>query len=445
VAVIELDLYAPAEPEPRRPSPRPVRYRIAALGVAVLLALALGGAARPESRLLQAGGSAPMTATGSFLLVGGRLYTFDLRGATLTTTAWSPAPTRRLWSRNDRVLAANGESGGIGWYATPTADDGVLLQTDLNATVLDARTGAVRWHRTALISVLRGRYGLLYDEKYRPDTDYDDGEGTDGPVFYGSDGTLHVQPPFHTDLRVLDMVTGEQKWTAAYSGKVIATVAPAGPGELLVYADDKLSLRSAETGAVRLVRTLHALPPSDLMYGSPVVGDVVLAAGPGEVTAYSARTLEPLWRRPRAADAGADPYACVDLLCEYHDADTTVLDPATGKPLWTLDGLSGLRAAGADVYVMGDGQQRVLEVRDAATGALRADLRRWDLTVIPQDGAPLVISRPDRGGVAFTMVRPGGVRQPLGISNSPVTECQNDPRHLVCRTVSGVQVWTYAS
>jgi hypothetical protein len=121
----------------------------------------------------------------------------------------------------------------------------------------------------------------------------------------------------------------------------------------------------------------------------------------------------------------------------------TVLDPATGRDRWSIPLNASLRRYGTDVYVIENTQSRVLEVRDPATGALRADLRRWSSTSAPVGDAPVLLSHAEPGGMVFGLLRPYGRVQPLGRSVTPVTECQNDAALAVCRTPTGAEAWAY--
>jgi putative pyrroloquinoline-quinone binding quinoprotein len=442
VAVIELDLYAPSGPEPQRPRWHPARYRAAALTAILLLTLSLGGAAVPRPQLWQPGGTLPMTPDGSFQLVDGRLFTFDRIGTRFTTTAWAPSPVRRLWRHDSTIAVAGDAPQEFGWFVRPVGD-AVVLQVGRTTTVLDATTGAVRWQRGTPVSPVDGRYGVAYDETFRPGDHLDADDHSDGVVFYGTDGAFHSDPPAHTDLRVIDLATGAVRWTAGFDSGAVATGVPGVPGEVLLYTRTGFSLRDLATGAVRASRTVQLPPDSDAVFGLPMTADLMLIAGAGSVTAYSVRTLAPMWRRERPSSTDGDISVCGDLPCIERRGGVTALDPATGRDRWTIDMNAGLHRYGPDVYVLENVQSRVIEVRDPASGALRADLRAWGATSVPGSQDPVVLSRAELGGVVFALLRPYGRIQPLGRSEAPVTECQNDARVVVCRTPYGAQAWTY--
>jgi outer membrane protein assembly factor BamB len=453
VAVIELDLYAPpgGEPGPRRRRPR--RYRAAGLVVVLLLTLALGGAAVPVPRMWRPAGSVPITPEGSFQLFDGRLFTFDRSGATLTTTAWRLDPPRRLWSHRSTVPAAEGVPAGFGWFVRP-AEGSVVLQAGPVTSVLDAATGRVRWQRRGAVDPVTGPYAVEYDETFAPGGGVDTSDRS-GMVFYGSDGLFHDDAPAHTDIRVVDVMTGAVHWQAGFDGGAVATAVPGRPDALLVDSRTGFSLRALATGAVLGARTVAPVPDRDPAFGVPMGGDLLLvtgtdpeapipAFGPRVVTAFSQRTLAPVWTRTQSSAGGGELISvCGDLPCLIRPDSVTALDPATGRDRWSIDMNASLRRYGPDVYVVENTQTRVLEVRDPVTGALRADLRAWPGTSIPVGTAPIILNRPESGGVVFALLRPYGRVQVLGRSAEPVTECQNNAAVAVCRTPAGAVAWTY--
>jgi hypothetical protein len=449
VAVIELDLYAPAGPDPARPRWRPARYRAALLAVILLATLALGGATRPAPTLWKPAGSLTMTPQGTFQLIGGRVFTFDQAGDTLTTTAWALAPMRRRWSVSSQVPLASSEPQGYGWFVRPVGD-GVLLMVGRDTTMLDAVTGAVRWHRPAEVVPIAGTYGVQYDETFASGDDIANDDTNSGGVFYGSDGIFHTDPPAHTDVQVVDLATGAVIWTAGFDGGAVASEAPGRPGAVLINSRTGLSLRDLATGTVLASRAAARPPGQDAVFGAPMTDGLLLIAGPGPspfaaqvVTAYSQTTLAPVWTRPEPPETDGVITVCGDQPCIAGRTDVIVLDPATGRDRWTLDMNGSLRTYGPDIYVVENTQSRVIEVRDPATGAVRADVRSWSSTSAPGGQDPIILSKAERGGSVFGLLRPYGRVQPLGRSGTPVTECQNDARVVVCRTVTGAVAWTY--
>jgi hypothetical protein len=350
------------------------------------------------------------------------------------------------------VVAPESASDGFGWLVRPVGDL-VVLQVGEATDILDAATGAVRRHRAAAVVPLTGSYGVEYDETFASGDEVD-GDNQDGMVFYGSDGVFHSDPPSQTDVRVVDLATGDVKWTAGFSGGAVADTVPGRPGAMLLYTRTGFSLRALTTGAVLATRAAEGSSDQDAVFGVPRTSGLLLITGadpaapvagfgPQLVTAYSQATLAPVWTRTEVPDPDEAVTVCGDEPCIVRRQGLTVLDPATGRDTWSVDFNASLRRYGPDIYVVENTQSRVLQVRDPVTGALRADLRRWTSTSTPVDDAPVLLSYAERGGVVFGLLRPYGRVQLLGRSVTPVTECQNDAAFAVCRTPTGAQIWAY--
>jgi hypothetical protein len=223
---------------------------------------------------------------------------------------------------------------------------------------------------------------------------------------------------------------------------------------MLLYTRTGFAVRSLTTGAVLASRAVDQGPARDAVFGVPRTADLVLVTGPDPkapvadlgpqvVTAYSQATLAPVWTRTEPSGTDQAITVCGDEPCIVENPGLTVLDRATGRDRWTIPLNASLRRYGPDVYVIENTQSRVLEVRDPATGALRADLRRWSSTSAPVGDAPVLLSHAERGGMVFGLLRPYGRVQPLGRSATAVTECQNDAALAVCRTPTGAEAWAY--
>jgi outer membrane protein assembly factor BamB len=448
VALIELDLYAPPE---SAPGPRPPgRHRWVLLGLAFLLVLTLAGAAPATSTLWWRTGVVPIVQpAGSYQIIGGRLFTFDAGGTTLVTSAWSMDPLRRLWRRDTRIQAV-GQSGtqpGLGWSISPGAGDDVLLQTEQTTTAVDARTGRVRWSRPEIVRPLAdGRTGLVYQQKFQPGTEYDQAKGAEGPLYFADDGVFHTEPPVRTTLLALDLRTGREQWRSGLSGPAVAVGAPGDPATVLVVASTRLELLDTGTGAVLRDRALDGPTPRDLSEGDILDGLVLVRHGTpgngGAVTAYSTRTLAPLWRRPEPIAGG--PAFCDAVLCDYGSDGVAVLDPATGRQRWQTAGAAGLVARGSEVIEMASGGTRPLRVRDAVTGAVRVDLAQWTYATVSSPNAPLVVGHIEGGRSVFGVLPAGGhAVEPLGFTTTPVADCASDDRFVVCRVIEGAEVWAY--
>jgi outer membrane protein assembly factor BamB len=446
VALIELDLYAPAEPTAGRASPGRRRYgRLAAL---LVIVLALSGAVPPRSVLWRHVGVAPISAPdGAYQLVGGRLYTFDWSADQVVTTAWSADMLRRLWTHTATTRSDDdGTTPSFGWAVEAVADDDIVLQSFPRSIVMDAGTGEVRWTSPGpLLPVAGGRVGLTYEQEFRPGTEYDQATGAAGPLYASMSGVFHTEPPARTTLHALDMRTGRQLWQTAFAGAVIAADGHTDPGMIFVVAADRLSVLAARTGAVERERRLSGPSATDVTFGGPDDQLVLLRHSSrqgGTVTAYSMASLEPLWHR--AEPVAGSPSFCGRMLCADDGTGVAVLDPSTGLPRWRANTVALMGRDGTIVEV-DSRENRPLSVRDPATGSVEADLSGWSWIAYGPDDTPLVLGRLDGPRTLFGVL-PTGRRtvQLLGYS-PPVANCESDDRYVACRVMGGVEMWAYLS
>lgn len=447
MALIELDLDTLAEPVASAPPPG--RHRPLSAAFVALLVLMLAGSAQPRSTLWRFTGMATIAdPQGTYELVGGQLYTFEADTTRLVTVAWGLDPLRRLWDRATVIppQRRNGGLPGLGWYVRPAAPGDVLLQAEATATVLEARTGRVRWSSPVPVDPIDGgRIGLVHDQRFRPGTTYNERIGAAGPLYFGVDGRFHTEPPAITTLRALDLRTGRQLWTAELPGSLVTAAAPGNPGAILAVGSERLTLLSGTTGAVLRERALTGVPSGD----GRIIGDVVLlqqggSRGSGEQVAYSARTFDRLWSLPVTGENG--PAYCSELLCTGGLGGMSVLDPATGRPRWRTTLGSSLQGRGGVTVELGDAATRPVALRNAATGAVLVDVREWTWFADSAPDDPLVLGRVDGRQMVFGVVLPGRrTVQLLGVSPTPVANCASDERFVVCRMIDGVEVWAYLS
>jgi hypothetical protein len=100
---------------------------------------------------------------------------------------------------------------------------------------------------------------------------------------------------------------------------------------------------------------------------------------------------------------------------------------------------------GDAVLEMSADPDRPLRIRDAATGAVRADIASWQ-AVNPDDEGTMVVWRAetDRRVTAFGALLPGSATvRPLGVSTQFVDDCVADQRLVACRSPAGLEVWSY--
>jgi outer membrane protein assembly factor BamB len=449
VALIELDRDAPPERLTGRRTPPPWRYRPVGLALAVLLLLAVAGAAPPGSTFWRPLGLIPTGAGAelSLQMAGGRVFTIPTVGQSRTLTAWEPQPSPHpLWSVEVPVSATYDPVNGIfGAVRVQRVGDLLLVGAGLSSTVLDPETGRIRWTTPNRITPVGDGLAVLADRIFRPGTLYDQESGDPGMLYFSSDGQPHVEPPVRTEVRGLDLATGAVLWTAAPAGSVTAEAAGGdGPAAVVITASDRLSLRDARTGEVLRETEL----PEEAGSGpgtSDVLDDVALIGYPdaGLQAGYDVRTLRRLWTRDLHTDG--EPDNCTGLLCTGGDREVRVLDRHTGQVTWSAPATVQLAYRAGSVLMSGpDGDGPELLV-DAGTGMPRADLTGWTGEVEGFDAHAVLLWRHEAGGGrAFGAVLPGSTEvRYLGAAAGLGGDCGGDDRYVVCRDVRGLRVWAY--
>lgn len=439
MALIELSTETPAQPAAASPPPA-YFYRRAGLVVAVLLLLALGGAAPAASVLWQRAGAVPVPPSGDFQLIGGTLYTMDLDAEPRVLTAWRADSVQRLWSFSD----GKGEDP---FFVAEATQDITVVRSGRSVTVLDARTGAVRWTSAVAVQPVSDTVAFVEEEIFRPGTEYDPASGDPGQLYGTNSAALHTEPALRTELRGLDLGTGAQLWSLSFPGSVFTARTETSDNAVVVLSSDKLTLLSATTGAVLRQRAVPLLDGARAEQGE-VVGDTVLVhygsfGMGGPVIAYARDTLEELWRQNQPDPAG-NSAVCSGLPCVKSSDEIIVLDPRTGAYRWRIADTDVL-AFGPDTVLQTQGLTSPLRTADAVTGQQRIDLARWRHFFPVQAGAAFMLTHPDPDGSTVVGLLKRGATEvrPLGRLPTTTVQCQVVPGLLACRTVDGVQVWAY--
>lgn len=448
MALIELDLTAQPGPAPTSIPPAR-RYRTAGLVLALALIFVLGGAAPPDAlrwRFLGTIASPPIPES-PFQLDGDRVYAAGGLGNNRTVSAWNLAkPPVKLWSVSVPAREIGPDQVAYGDVRARTAGDVVMITDGPETTVVDARTGAAKWHADIGVHPLTGdRFGLVQDPKFRPGTDYNQAGGAPGDIYFSATGVPHDEPPVTTEFRGVDLDTGATAWTATAPGSVVFFDDPSG---VVVLASNRLTLLSSATGAVLRDTALPALD-GQVPQSGRMVGDLVLVSygsdhGDGRsVVAYSVRTFQKLWQVPQAKDL-ADPGVCTDLVCADDRSGVSVLDPATGRTLWHAPG-SDLVRFGADVLEEDTGTSDALRVSDPLNGDQELSLKGWFSDITAADGGPLLLRRTDESRTSlFALVQDSPVAlRPLGSAHGVVSDCAADSSFVVCRGIGVLQVFSY--
>ena len=450
MALIELDLDAPPVHPPSWPPARYFRYVTVFAGV--VLTLALGGSAPAAATFWQRAGTVPLTgASASYQLGGGLLYTLDGNANRRTATAWSLDPVRRLWSVSSDLRLDPSGSVIQDDASLSAAGRYTLLQTSAGTTVIDPRTGVVRWASRASLVAHSGNVGIVQQTEFAARTEYDEASGNPGPLYWSDDGVPHTQPPDHTVLRGIDLGTQRELWRVIESGSVFVESVGGDASGFVVIAADRIALLAASTGAVVRDRALPRYAGNDVSYPE-FAGDLLVLrhdvsdTGAGTATAFSLDTLEQRWQVTEPAQDGSQG-VCLGLPCEQQPDGLAVLDPATGTPRWVAPRGVTIARWGSDALELGGSTRTTaLSVRDLQTDTVKVDLRGWQITSGSLGGASIVLFRIQQatGRAGFGLLTPGasGV-QLLGLSAERVEQCASDEKHVACRTGSGVEAWSY--
>ncbi|MFI7544505.1 PQQ-binding-like beta-propeller repeat protein [Actinoplanes sp. NPDC049599] len=437
MALIELSPETPAPPAAATP-PLAYYYRRAGLALAVLLLLALGGAAPAGSVLLTRIGAVPVATGGDFQLVGGLLYTMDLDAEPRVLTAWQPTTLRPLWSYRGTTTEDP-------FFVSAATDGFTVLRSGRGITVLDARTGAVRWTSPVAVQPVNDRTAFVEEEIFRPGTEYDAESGDPGQLYGTNTGPLHTEPALRTELRGVDLATGAKVWSLTLPGSVFTTWTGAPENAVVVLTSDRLLVLSPTTGAVLRERPVPAIGGVTAGEGE-VVGDTVLVhygdyGTGGLVTAYALDTLAERWRQDQPDPAG-NSAGCLGLTCVRSGNELIVLDPRTGAERWrSTDSI--VLAFGTGAVLETRGPSRPLRTADVVTGQQVTDLRWWRFFFPVEGGRAYLVSRLDGNrNTVFGLLRQGATAvQPLGRLPETTVQCQSVPGLLACRVATGIEVW----
>lgn len=395
LVIIDLDA-PPVAPAPGRPTARrraALRWR--AFLVAALLLLP-GGAASPGR-----GRIAEVAST------GGRAVS----GSLLTETALFALLPDPDGTDRAEIRAFPLTPGGPAWAVPVTAFRGVLSLGPGGATVvfdpgaewgvltvLDARTGRVRWHAptwaVALVLGDRVAMSVRAEDDLGPDR-----------------------------LSVVDVETGRAVWSA--TAEVNAMYAAG--GYLVTVDSERRGTVRTVTGGRVLVRDRRLDERWDT-WEATAAGDLLFLIGESSVSAIRPADLTPLWRSPVRAPRAVS--ACGALICVFGEGDVslTALEPGTGTVRWADP---RWRTVTADGFVTGRALQSARV--DLTTGRVLRDLGR---AVLAGD----LMLRTDRNQTWVVRLRDGRVAGPLPFF-APA-ECARTRPYLACPTDGrSVTVW----
>lgn len=432
MAVIELD----TGPAPAAATHPPVRLsRTAGLVAAVVLLLALGGAAPIVPVMWRPLGSIPLPVDSSVTIAGDHVITVGGGEGSMEVGVWRADGRKRLWSttvdpgvRDDQVVVTGGGR-------LMVAGDTVLVSPpDYRTVGLDLSTGRELFVAPVRLETVTSGVGLARETVFRPGTEYDQDSGDPGPLYLSADGRPYREPPVSTALIGVDLTSGRELWRRPMKGWGYTSAVG---DTLLVVSADRLQVFDPATGRVLRERASGGT-------WAEVFGEVLVVQENKRTIGYDLATLTPRWTSPARLLADTITGArCDGVLCRHGRDGVEVIDPATSATSWQTAREVSLRREGAQVIEYDDLSRRPLRLDDARTGRMIADLRDWQSISQVNGGEPL-LSRVEPGGrrMSFAVVRAGRI-QPLGYADSVVRDCRMADGLAACRTEESVELFAY--
>lgn len=263
---------------------------------------------------------------------------------------------------------------------------------------LDAATGAQVWRRDRYVPSLPS------------------GGALPGVLLARGDGAIDGR------LLGLDIGTGAVRWELGTPS--VRRVLLAGDGRPAIADLDPggtLLIRDAGTAAV--VRTV-ALPGLGAVDGFDISGDRLLVyhferSTLLETAVFDLATGRRLWQRTNMAAAGG-LWWCGTLLCTGSVGRTTVVDPDTGDPRWSITGWMDLGPFDVGLMWATEPTPNTADpalgavVLDAATGRVVRRFGPWDVVAALPGHAALVTGRNPGGSLVARMDLATGAVTVLG-------------------------------
>lgn len=421
MTVIDLgelrDVHHPEPPvRPRRPARRVPMFAAVLLVVLVTL---VASSPLPVRDVIVV----PFRLGGDRFVAGDLLLVMDPSdrlGGPRSVTAYRLPHAEQVWQTTLPVE-------GLYWGAFVRG--GLLLVTgydpeshDDETVAVDVRTGAYRWQQPGQAVPVAGN-GLLLEVLG------EDGSGT---------------------VRAVDLCCGTPRWQVS--------VPPGGPAyQATGWEVDRMAtittrgraeVRDTGTGRVLAAADLPVpdLPVPDRQFGpaAQVVGDLLVTADGGLMTAYGLDRLDRRWQVPMPD--GAYATACGGVICTFSTPGVVAaLDAATGRTLWTHEGWDPMWAEGRHLMVVrmenSDNRLRDLVLVDPASGRVRAELGRWDLVDRWGAEGPLLAVRPRTqppgGLVVAELDVNAATARILDVLPEAAGECQSADGGLLCRRRDG--------
>lgn len=415
--LIDLDVQ-PAERERTTIASRPV---LAALCL-LLVALLAGSAdlARQRPPVVLAAGSADLT-----FVHGDRLFIVGRAAG---------AQSLRTYRLPDGRLLGRATVDGLAPVSDVTQAGGTILLTDQGTTggdpqtvAVDGTTGRELWRRTAAPVSASAAAGIALLSTSLLGADFAD--------------------------EAVDLRTGALRWRVPAPAGFLTAAGDAGglPRWLVsVTPDGRLTSYDGRTG--RQVATTAAVP-ADESGGYPILAEadhLMIGTATG-TTAYSLPALTPRWHAetsPPANTADVVPdskqTACGPVICTFRQTRAmSVLDPATGRALWTANGFVDARPAGA--YLLAITATGVIFVLDAATGRVHGDFGGWRGLLGPDGLRYAVHAGADHNTLWYGRLDPArAIVHVLGSVRHVSGPCSLGTGVLVCPQAGAVAVWQLA-
>ncbi len=418
-----------AVPEPVR---TPMRWRVSwALAGLAVLATTLGPALPEPVPLVEA--TIPARLGDAAFAVGEQYYVITSDRTTLhgprTITAYALPSATRLWQAPLQLSGAlRGVGAANGQMLVSTQPE--LLEQVETVSIREA-TGQITWRRRALFEgVTPGGQVLLWTS---PD-------GT--PTASTGDELLEAVHPVTGAVRWSYRVPAGGWLSYRYSGQRPTHV-------VTLLASGRVEVRDAADG--RVLAAADLLPPRSASTPASYVQfalDMMLVRDGPMVFAYGLNRLERRWSA--AIDLAIEYVApgCGDKLCLVaHMGGVRVIDPATGRMLWSDPTRTFISQAGDYLvgHVPGRDGLTELTALDPATGRERARLGEWEVIAPPAGDGGLIAMRTDlatsRAWLARVDPATGGARY-FGVVDPVTGDCEVRAGAVVCRRLNAsVGIW----
>lgn len=248
----------------------------------------------------------------------------------------------------------------------------------------------------------------------------------------------------------VDLTTGRTRWSApnpadGFTAGAGAATPDGFPRWLVTVTDSgRLEARDARTGSLLGAVSLTRRPGRASSRIWPV-GDLVMVDTFGSgFDAFRLPTLRPVWRTSVDLAHSWMQTGCGALICTFQRQwGMTVIDPATGRALWSDDRWAFAEQAGRHLLATPQEEDAPVSVLDPATGRLLGDFGDWQALGPTGDGLRYGVLTGDGYRILYGVLDPATRRaRILGAADRVSNGCRTTGAVLVCRLIdASIGVW----